>query len=103
MARLVDVAKVLRAKNAGPFQETFDIMFDDKKLYETVRDSGTLDQSLIAKLYRVGKEHVRIVPYDAASAIKITIPRRCSSGSADDTDVYGAQQYALLINLEIPS
>ncbi len=32
-ARLYDLAKVLRSKNAGPFELTLDIMFDDTPYY----------------------------------------------------------------------
>ncbi len=34
--------------------------------------------------------------------MKGTIPRRISSGNVVDTDVYGAQQHALLLDVEIP-
>jgi hypothetical protein len=40
--------------------------------------------------------------YDAASAIKITIPRPATSGDIDDTDVFGGQQYGPLVDLEVP-
>ncbi|NLG78304.1 MAG: DUF4387 domain-containing protein [Firmicutes bacterium] len=102
MARLADAAKVLRSKNSGPFQVTFDIMFDDGATYRAVRDSGVLSPGLIARLYGVQETEVKIVSYDAANAIKVTIPRRCSSGSAQDTDVYGAQ-YHVLLDIELPA
>ena len=35
--RLVDVARVIRSKNAGPFELTFDIMFADADSYERVK------------------------------------------------------------------
>ena len=43
-----------------------------------------------------------IIPYDVAYAIKITIPRLVPSGDPGDTDVYGAQQHAPLLDIEIP-
>ena len=42
------------------------------------------------------------ISYDAASAIKITIPRPAISGDIDDTDVFGGQQYGPLVDLEVP-
>jgi hypothetical protein len=44
-----------------------------------------------------------IINYDAASAIKITIPRPTISGDTNDTDVYGGQQYGPLVELEVPA
>lgn len=44
---------------------------------------------------------VQIIHYDAASAIKITIPRPTVSGNID-TDVFGGQQHGPLVDLEVP-
>ena len=46
---------------------------------------------------------VSVIHYDAAIAIKITIPRPVISGDIDDTDVFGGQQYGPLVDLEVPS
>jgi hypothetical protein len=43
-----------------------------------------------------------IVFFDAARAIKITIKRPIDSGGIGDSDVYGAQQHAPLIDVMIP-
>ena len=40
--------------------------------------------------------------HDAGMGIKITYLRSVSSGTAGDRDVYGAQQHAPLLNLEVP-
>ena len=48
MAKLWEVTKLVRSKNAGPFVLTFDIMFDDPDVYEKVRDSGALNKKLVA-------------------------------------------------------
>lgn len=37
MPKLIDLATVLRSKNAGPLYVTFDLMFDKKETYERVR------------------------------------------------------------------
>jgi hypothetical protein len=42
------------------------------------------------------------VNHDAAMAIKVSFPRPQSSGSKYDSDVYGGQQYAPLLSLEVP-
>jgi len=102
-ARLYDLAKVLRSKNAGPFELTLDIMFDDEQRYRIVKRSGVINQDLVCSLYGVQPEDVyHVVFFDAALAIKITIKRQTQSGSIGDTDVYGAQQHAPLIDVMIP-
>jgi hypothetical protein len=102
-ARLYDLAKVLRSKNAGPFELTLDVMFDDEETYQTVKRSGVINTDLVCRLYRVRAEDVyHVVFFDAARAIKITIKRPVDSGGIGDTDVYGAQQHAPLIDVMIP-
>ena len=102
MTRLVDLAQVLRSKNAGALLCTLDMMFEDDETYRRVRDSGAITPQHIAKLYGVSDNEVSIIPYDVAYAIKITIPRLVPSGDPGDTDVYGAQQHAPLLDIEIP-
>jgi len=36
MAKLRDIAKVIKSKNAGPFEITIDIMFDTEGVYDRV-------------------------------------------------------------------
>jgi hypothetical protein len=43
-----------------------------------------------------------VIEYDAANAIKVTIPRAVISGDIEDTDVFGGQQYGPLVDLEVP-
>ncbi len=101
MARLIELATVLRSKNAGPLYVTFDIMFDKKEVYDRVTKSGVLTKKLISKLYHTDEKSVEIIDYPAASSIKVTIPRRVVSGDIGDTDIYGAQQHAPLLDIEI--
>ena len=90
MATLAELTSVLRSKNAGALLCTLDLIFEDMATYERVRDSGVVNESLIASLYSVSQNEVTIIPYDVAS------------GSFGDTDIYGAQQHAPLLNIEIP-
>ena len=102
MAKLKDIAKLIRSKNAGPFQLTFDIFFDNPEIYRQVKDSGVINKEIITRLYKVRAEDILIRYHNNALAIKISIPRPVISGDIDDTDIYGGQQYAPLIELEIP-
>lgn len=100
--RLIDLAQVLRSKNAGPLDVTFDVMFNDKDIYERVKRSGVINKELIAEKYNVPVEKVLITEYDIVNSIKITIPRKHISGSILDTDIYGCQQHCPLANILIP-
>jgi hypothetical protein len=102
MAKLWEVTKLIRSKNAGAWELTFDVIFKEHATYEKVRDAKLLNAEWFAKTYRLTPEVVQIINYDAASAIKITIPRPVISGDVDDTDVFGGQQYGPLVELEVP-
>lgn len=101
--RLGDLAKTIRSKNAGVNKITFDVIFREAATYEHVKHSGALNRRSVALLYRIPEERISdFVEYDPASAIKFTIYRSRPSGSAGDGDIFGAQQYAPLLDLEIP-
>ncbi|MEZ5854263.1 MAG: DUF4387 domain-containing protein [Hyphomicrobiaceae bacterium] len=97
--RLREAARVIRSKNAGPTQVTIDLMFDDKALYERALAAPSLKAAVIAQRYGVAEAEV--IPYPAASAIKIVLPRRTIAGSPGDTDVDGAQQHRPMLDVEI--
>ena len=100
--KLCELAKVIRSKNAGPFELTFDILFDSVEIYRRVKESKALSASTFAALYGIAIADVLcVVEFEPALAIKITIKRAIPSGSLGDTDVYGAQQHAPLLGLEI--
>lgn len=101
--RLSDLAKTVRSKNAGVDRITFDIIFDDRAHYELVRGSGVLNRAFVADLYGIPESRITdFVEYDPAFAIKFTILRERPSGSAGDGDIFGAQQYAPLLDVMIP-
>jgi hypothetical protein len=100
--KLWQAAKLIRSKNSGPFELTFDVIFRDHATYERARDAGVISAEWFGRTYRLDPACVSIIHYDAASAIKITIPRPVISGDIDDTDVFGGQQYGPLVDLEMP-
>jgi hypothetical protein len=102
MPKLWELVKLVRAKNAGPFTLTFDILFADEPTYEQVKRSGVLSPALFARLYGVPEDQVLFFEHDGALAIKASIPRPVASGDVEDTDVFGGQQHGPLVDLEIP-
>ncbi len=103
MDRLVDLAQMLRSKNSGPFLITLDVFFSEEAVYRRVVDSKAITAESIMQLYHLeASDLCGIYFFDAALGIKITYHRPVSSGTCGDSDVYGAQQHAPLMELLIP-
>ena len=97
---LKDIASVIRSKNAGPFELTFDIMLREQSHYDQIKRANALTPELMAKSYGVPlSEILDIIYFDPARAIKVTMRRPLPSGDPGDSDVYGAQQHAPLLAL----
>lgn len=98
--KLTELATVIRSKNAGPYELTFDIIFKSAEIYHQVKGTGLITKDTFAQLYGVPTEAViSFVEFDPAWAIKATIVRPRPSGDLGETDVYGAQQHAPLLDL----
>jgi hypothetical protein len=101
--RLAELAKTIRSKNAGVDLITFDIIFRDRTTYERVKRARVLTRETVLRLYAIAPERLcDFVEFDPANAIKFTIFRLRPSGSPGDPDIFGAQQYAPLLDLEVP-
>ncbi len=102
--KLHELAKTIRSKNAGVNKITFDIIFRDRENYERVKRAKVLSRERMANLYRIEPARISdFVEYDPGLAIKFTIYRLRPSGCAGDGDIFGAQQYAPLLDLEVPA
>ena len=101
--KLSELAKTIRSKNAGVDKITFDIIFADRERYEQVRRSGVLTRESVCALYGIPDSRISdFVEFDPANAIKFTIFRREPSGGAGDPDIFGSQQYAPLLDIQVP-
>lgn len=99
--KLTDVASVIRSKNSGPYELTFDIIFKDFEMYQKVKEANVINEKVFASLYNIPESDIiSLVYFDPAKAVKITIIRPISSGALGETDVYGAQQHAPLMKLK---
>ena len=102
-AKIKDLAQLVRSKNSGPFEVTFDIIFDDPRNYELVKRSGVINAALVSRLYNVPTQQIlTLVHFDVANAIKFTIPRARPQGGVGETDMHAAQQHAPLLDVEVP-
>lgn len=99
---LSELAKVIRSKNAGPFEWTLDVLFKDQETFAQACKAEVFTPERIAALYSIPESDVlKIIPFSPANAIKITLKRWQSSGGPGEKDVYGAQQHAPLLDMQI--
>ena len=102
MRKLKDVAKIIRSKNSGPFELTLDVIFADDEMFEKAVKTQIITKDIISKTYGISPDTILdIIEYPVARAIKVTLIRPIPSGALGERDVYGAQQHAPLMELEV--
>ena len=100
--KLGDIAQTIRSKNAGVHHYTMDVMFTDPEVYDRVKSTGSLTRERVAKAYGIHPNRItHFYTYDPGLAFKICLRRSISSGNVGERDVYGAQQYIPLLDLEL--
>lgn len=101
--RLLDMAVVIRSKDAGINRLVFDIVFNSAADYESALTSNVFSRSNVARLLGLPEERVVGTFFvDSCNAIKLTIDRPNISASLDEHDVFGAQQQAVVEALSVP-
>lgn len=97
---LGELAKVVRSKNAKPYRLTFDVIFDDKTKYDRVVSQKVLTKQSVAALYGIPEDQiVSFLEFPAGLAIKFTFRRPRTQCTLGETDVYGCQQHAPLLDV----
>ena len=100
--KLLNLAKVIRSKNSGPFELTYDVIFKSRSIYDRIKKENIINKAFVSKVIKVtDKKILKICYFDPVGAVKITIARTVPSGALGDTDIYGAQQHMPLVNAEI--
>jgi hypothetical protein len=102
VAQLQDIAAVIRSKNAGPYQVTFDVLFDDDTVYRRVSNAKVLTPESVAARLGIDCSDVAVYEHPLARALKVTVRRKAPAGSVEDSDLYGAQQHVWLYDIEVP-
>ncbi|MDD3148929.1 MAG: DUF4387 domain-containing protein [Candidatus Riflebacteria bacterium] len=98
---ILEAAKVIRSKNAGPYELTFDIIFKNKEFFEMFKSQQLINRQQMAGILKINESDVlNLVWFSPANAVKITIKRPMPSGAPGETDIYGAQQHAPLLAIE---
>lgn len=101
MARLKDVCRQIRSKNAGPFWITVDLFFNGDETFHRYRDAASLGPGLFARLYGADPALVKRLAVDSLEMIKISFPRPHPQGWMGERDMHGGQQYVRLLDAEI--
>lgn len=100
--KLTELASVIRSKNSGPYELTFDVIFKDFETFYKVKEAQAINKQNFSEIYGIPESDIfHLVYFDPAKAVKVTIRRPIPSGALGETDVYGAQQHAPLMGLEI--
>ena len=100
--KLTELASVIRSKNSGPYELTFDVIFKDFETFYKVKEAHAINKQNFCEIYGIPESDIfHLVYFDPAKAVKVTIRRPIASGALGETDVYGAQQHAPLMALEI--
>jgi Domain of unknown function (DUF4387)/Acyclic terpene utilisation family protein AtuA len=101
--RLLDMAAVIRSKDAGVNRLTFDIVFTSGENYEAALHSNGFSKDNMARVLNLPPERVLGTYFvDSCNAIKISIDRPNISASTDERDVFGSQQQAAIEHMDVP-
>ncbi|KAI1064051.1 hypothetical protein LB506_005455 [Fusarium annulatum] len=105
---LSDLCRIVRSKNAGPYEITIDAMFASNEAYEAVKSSALLSPSNVAKAIGISEEDIIWIGFfDPAISFKVTIPRirsgkKKSAGGFMENDIHGSQEHMGLASLKLP-
>jgi hypothetical protein len=100
---LIDMANVIRSKNAGINKICYDLFFNTDQDYAAALRSGCFTQRQLARTLGIPVKRI-IGSYrcDACRAIKVSTHREILSGSPGDRDLFGAQQHTKLLAIKVP-
>ena len=101
MAKVQDIARYVRSKNAGPFWVTLEIFCDSDDAYNQIKASPNVSKEKIAQLYNVDVARMKKFEIDSIRVIKFSYPRPNPSGHKYENDMHTGQQYIRLAEVEI--
>jgi hypothetical protein len=101
MAKLREVCRYIRSKNAGPFWITIDLFFDSAENYGKYRDSEALGAATFASLYGADPLLVKRFAIDNLHTVKVSFARPTAQGGMIERDMHAGQQYVRLLGLDL--
>jgi hypothetical protein len=101
MAKLRDVCRHVRSKNAGPFWITVDLFFRDDASYWAYKDDLGISARSLANLFGASEPSIKVIHVDTLRVVKVSYPRPKPQGWRGERDMHGGQQYVSLLELEL--
>jgi len=101
MARLAEVCRYVRSKNAGPFWITVDLFFPDRAAFDRYADAPALQSSTVADRLGVRAADVKRFAIPDLLVVKLSYPRQRPQGGALERDMHGGQQFVPLLDIEL--
>ena len=101
MAKLSDVCRQVRSKNAGPFWITVDLFFVDDHAFDRYSEVDALQPASLAALFGVDAALIKRFSVPHLAVLKASYPRPRPQGGAHERDMHGGQQYVRLLDLHL--
>jgi hypothetical protein len=101
MAKVGELARYVRSKNAGPFWVTIEIFCDTKESYEKIKNSPNITEEKIAELYHADQKMIKKFYIDNIMVVKFSYPRPNPSGHKYENDMHAGQQYIFLADTAV--
>ncbi|KAF5675541.1 hypothetical protein FHETE_2538 [Fusarium heterosporum] len=105
---LSDLCRIIRSKNAGPYEITIDAMFSSEVDYRRIKTSKLLSPPNVAKALGIHVEDIIWIGFfDPAISFKVTIPRvrsgrKKAAGGFMENDIHGSQEHMGLASIKLP-
>jgi Domain of unknown function (DUF4387) len=101
MARLKDICRHVRSKNAGPFWVTVDLFFDSAESFARYHDHPAIGSAAVAALYGVEPAQVKRFAVESLNVVKLSYPRAQPQGGVVERDMHSGQQFVRLLDVEL--
>jgi hypothetical protein len=101
MAKVRDVCRHVRSKNAGPFWVTIDLFFDGPETFQRYSQCSALGPKIFESLYGADPAHVKRFPVESLNMVKISYPRVTPQGGIVERDMHCGQQFVRLLDVEL--
>ena len=101
MAKVQDVCRHLRSKNAGQFWITIDLFFDGPENFEKHHNNPALGAATFERLYGADPALVKHYPVPSLHMVKISYPRTSPQGGVVERDMHAGQQFVRLLDVEL--
>jgi hypothetical protein len=101
MAKIHDICRHVRSKNAGPFWVTVDFFFKSPEMFDRYSNSPALGPDLFARLFDTDPQMVKSIPVKSLSMMKVSYVRPKPQGWMGERDMHQGQSFARLLDEEV--